>query len=45
MTPNMPLPDLLAAIARNAKALAAEPGRLSYKENTIWDFQRYLPPN
>lgn len=31
-----------AAIARNAKALAAEPGRLSQKEKTIWDFQRYL---
>ncbi len=31
-----------AAIARNAKALAAEPGRLSHKETTILDFQRYL---
>ena len=31
-----------AAIARNAKALAAEPGRLSPKEKTIWEFQRYL---
>lgn len=30
------------AIAQNAKALAAEPGRLSPKEKTIWDFQRYL---
>lgn len=33
---------VVAAIARNARALAAEPGRLSPKENTIWDFQRYL---
>lgn len=33
---------IVAAIAQNAKALAAEPGRLSPKENTIWDFQRYL---
>jgi len=31
-----------AAIARNARALAAEPGRLSPKEKTIWEFQRYL---
>jgi len=31
-----------AAIAHNAKALAAEPGRLSPKEKTIWEFQRYL---
>lgn len=31
-----------AAIARNAAALAAEPGRLSPKERTIWEFQRYL---
>jgi len=31
-----------AAIARNANALAAQPGRLSPKETTIWDFQRYL---
>ena len=33
---------VIAAIARNAKALAAAPGRLSPKEHTIWDFQRYL---
>jgi len=33
---------ITSAIAKNAKALAAEPGRLSPKENTIWDFQRYL---
>ena len=33
---------ITAAIARNAKAISAEPGRLSPKENTIWDFQRYL---
>ena len=31
-----------AAIARNARALAAAPGRLSPKERTIWEFQRYL---
>ena len=33
---------ITAAIARNAGALAAEPGRLSPKEKTIWEFQRYL---
>jgi len=33
---------ITTAIAQNAKALAAEPGRLSPKENTIWEFQRYL---
>lgn len=33
---------ITAAIARNAAALAAEPGRLSPKEQTIWEFQRYL---
>ena len=33
---------ITAAIARNAHALAAEPGRLSPKEQTIWEFQRYL---
>ncbi|WP_085806755.1 aromatic ring-hydroxylating oxygenase subunit alpha [Roseovarius albus] len=31
-----------AAIARNAAALSAQPGRLSPKEQTIWEFQRYL---
>ena len=31
-----------SAIARNANALAARPGRLSPKEKTIWEFQRYL---
>ncbi len=31
-----------AAIAHNASALAAAPGRLSPKEKTIWQFQRYL---
>lgn len=29
-------------IAQNARALAAKPGRLSPKEQTIWEFQRYL---
>ncbi len=33
---------IVEAIAANAKALAAEPGRLSHKEYAIWDFQRYL---
>ncbi len=33
---------ITSAIARNAAALAAEPGRLSPKEKTIWEFQRYL---
>lgn len=33
---------ITATIARNAGALAAEPGRLSPKEKTIWEFQRYL---
>ncbi|MFT4716542.1 MAG: choline monooxygenase [Paracoccaceae bacterium] len=33
---------ITSTIARNAKALAAEPGRLSPKEKTIWEFQRYL---
>jgi len=33
---------ITATIARNATALAAEPGRLSPKEKTIWEFQRYL---
>ena len=33
---------ITAAIARNAAALSAQPGRLSPKEQTIWEFQRYL---
>lgn len=33
---------IVAAIARNARALAAAPGRLSPKELTMRDFQRYL---
>jgi len=33
---------IVARIARNASALAAEPGRLSPKEGTIWQFQQYL---
>ena len=33
---------MIAAVARNAKALAAEPGRLSHMEYTLLDFQRYL---
>ena len=33
---------VVAAIARNARAHAATPGRLSPKELTIWEFQRYL---
>jgi len=33
---------ITSAIACNASALAARPGRLSPKENTIWEFQRYL---
>lgn len=33
---------IIGAIAQNAKALAAKPGRLSPKERTIWYFQQYL---
>ena len=33
---------ITAAIARNAAALSAQPRRLSPKEQTIWEFQRYL---
>lgn len=33
---------IVSAIARNARALAAAPGRLSPKEATLWEFQRYL---
>jgi len=33
---------IIGSIAQNASALAAEPGRLSPKERTIWDFQKYL---
>ena len=33
---------IVAAVARNAQASAATPGRLSAKERTIRDFQRYL---
>jgi len=33
---------IIGSIAQNAKALAAAPGRLSPKERTIWDFQKYL---
>ena len=31
-----------ADIARNAGALSAVPGRLSPKEKTIWEFQKYI---
>lgn len=34
--------QIIETIARNAAALAAEPGRLSPKEATIWDFQNYI---
>ena len=33
---------ITCAIAHNAAALSAQPGRLSPKEQTIWEFQRYL---
>ncbi|MEX0301516.1 MAG: aromatic ring-hydroxylating dioxygenase subunit alpha [Leisingera sp.] len=33
---------IIGAIAQNAKALAAAPGRLSPKERTVWYFQQYL---
>ncbi|MCQ0092703.1 Rieske 2Fe-2S domain-containing protein [Roseovarius sp. M141] len=33
---------IIGTIVKNAKALAAEPGRLSPKERTIWYFQQYL---
>ena len=33
---------ITCAIARNLAALSAQPGRLSPKEHTIWEFQRYL---
>ena len=33
---------IIGSIAQNAAALAAQPGRLSPKERTIWDFQKYL---
>lgn len=33
---------ITSTIVRNASALAAKPGRLSPKEKTIWEFQRYL---
>ena len=33
---------IVSAIAKNASALAAESNRLSSKEGTIWNFQRYL---
>nr|WP_309504167.1 Rieske 2Fe-2S domain-containing protein [uncultured Roseovarius sp.] len=33
---------IIGAIAQNAKALTAKPGRLSPKERTIWYFQQYL---
>lgn len=33
---------IIGSIAQNAKALAAQPGRLSPKERTIWNFQQYL---
>ena len=34
--------SIIEGIARNAEALAAEPGRLSPKEATIWELQHYL---
>ena len=33
---------ITCAIAHNAAALSTQPGRLSPKEQTIWEFQRYL---
>ncbi|MCF6433354.1 SRPBCC family protein [Leisingera sp. MMG026] len=33
---------IIGAIAQNARALAAAPGRLSPKERTVWYFQQYL---
>ncbi|WP_166418926.1 aromatic ring-hydroxylating oxygenase subunit alpha [Cochlodiniinecator piscidefendens] len=33
---------IIGSIAENAGALAAEPGRLSPKERTVWYFQQYL---
>ncbi len=33
---------IIGSIVKNVKALAAEPGRLSPKERTIWYFQQYL---
>lgn len=33
---------IIGAIAQNAHALAAAPGRLSPKERTVWYFQQYL---
>ena len=33
---------IIGEIVQNASALAAAPGRLSPKERTIWDFQKYL---
>lgn len=33
---------IIGAIAQNAGALAAAPGRLSPKERTVWYFQQYL---
>ena len=33
---------IVAAVTRNARAAKAAPGRLSPKERTIWEFQRYL---
>lgn len=33
---------IIGAIVQNAGALAAEPGRLSPKERTVWYFQQYI---
>jgi phenylpropionate dioxygenase-like ring-hydroxylating dioxygenase large terminal subunit len=33
---------IIGAIVQNARALAAEPGRLSPKERTVWYFQQYI---
>jgi phenylpropionate dioxygenase-like ring-hydroxylating dioxygenase large terminal subunit len=33
---------IIGVIVQNARALAAEPGRLSPKERTVWYFQQYI---
>ena len=33
---------ITCAVVRSAAALSAQPDRLSPKEQTIWEFQRYL---
>ena len=33
---------IISEIVKNARALAAAPGRLSPKERTVWYFQKYL---